>query len=97
MPPISNGKGRRTPVTHPRCGVPAEINRYQIPKKQKGAWWATTNFKITIIIRSFSHQFYKHFEISLNLNELLQYNTVTTRRNNLVRKSAQYTANFRLD
>jgi len=55
--PISKGKVGSAPVMHPRFGVPAEINRYQIPKRQKGALWATVDFKVTIIIRSPYHQF----------------------------------------
>ena len=86
------GQGVQYPRHALRSGVPAEINRYQIPKHQKGALWTTTNFKVTIFIRSPSHQFYKNFEISIiGMNF---YNTVTTRRNILVRKSDQYTANF---
>jgi len=57
------GRGCSVPFMKPRSGVPAEINRYQIPKQQKGALWSTTNLKVVIIIRSSSHQLYKHSEI----------------------------------
>ena len=50
--PLSKGKGGSAPIMHPRSGVLAEINRYQIPKHQKGVLWTTTNFKVTITIRS---------------------------------------------
>jgi len=64
MPLISIGKEGSDPVMHPRSGVPAEMNRNQIPKHQKDTLWAATNFKVTIIIRCPQHQFCKHFEFS---------------------------------
>ena len=52
------------------------------------------NLKVVISIRSPWHQFYMHFELSIiGINV---YNAVTTRFNNFVRRSAQYTTNFRL-
>ena len=64
MPPFQRARGAVSlAVMHTRSGVPAEINRYQIPKHQKGALRVTTNFQVTIIIRSPSHQLYKHTSI----------------------------------
>jgi len=94
MPPISKRKGCSAPSCTPfrRPCWDKSVSNHK--KDQKGALWATTNFKVTIIIRSPSHQFYKHFEISIiGMNF---YNTFATRHNTLARQSAQNTTNFPL-